>query len=133
MRVTTKLIVATHKAAPMPNDPIYLPLLVGADFNSNPEGYVQDNTGTNISSLNSMYCELTGLFWAWKNLDADNIGLVHYRRFFKGQNGEAITGSEIETLLRGYKIILPTKRRYYIETLYSHYVHTHNNEEIDET
>ena len=68
-----------------------------------------------------------------KNLNADNIGLVHYRRLFKGKDGQAISGSEVDTLLSGYKVILPKKRRYYIETLYSHYVHTHNNEEIDET
>lgn len=131
--MATKIIVATHKEAPMPADAMYLPLLVGADINKAVEGYTPDNTGENISSLNPMYCELTGLYWAWKNLNADNIGLVHYRRLFKGKDGQAISGSEVDTLLSGYKVILPKKRRYYIETLYSHYVHTHNNEEIDET
>ena len=131
--MSTKIIVAAHKEASMPADTMYLPVLVGADINSMVEGYTPDNTGDNISSLNPMYCELTGLYWAWKNLEADNIGLVHYRRLFKGKDGQAISGKETETLLNAYKIILPTKRRYYIETLYSHYVHTHNNEEIDET
>ncbi len=131
--VRNKIIVASHKKADMPSDSMYLPLLVGADINKPVENYTADNSGDNISSLNPMYCELTGLYWAWKNLDADNIGLVHYRRYFKGKDGQAITGGEVDTLLKGYKIILPTKRRYYIETLYSHYVHTHNNEEIDET
>ncbi len=131
--MATKIIVAAHKKADMPEDAMYLPVLVGADINSNVDGYTPDNTGENISSLNPMYCELTGLYWAWKNLEADNIGLVHYRRLFMGKDGQAITGSEVDTLLKGYKIILPKKRRYYIESLYSHYVHTHNNEEIDET
>ena len=36
----------------------------------------------NISEKNPYYCELTGLYWAWKNLDAEYIGLVHYRRYF---------------------------------------------------
>ena len=131
--VATRIVVATHKEAPMPVDNMYLPVLVGADINSAVEGYTPDNTGENISSLNPMYSELTGLYWAWKNLDADNIGLVHYRRYFMGKSGKAISGNEVDTLLSGYKIILPKKRRYFIETLYSHYVHTHNDEEIDVT
>ena len=83
-----KLIVATHKKYWMPEDPMYLPIHVGAegktDENGSPLdlGYVKDNTGDNISSKNANYCELTGLYWAWKNLTADYIGLVHYRRQF---------------------------------------------------
>ena len=40
----------------------------------------------NISQLNPYYCELTGLYWAWKNLDCDYLGLVHYRRYFTKKN-----------------------------------------------
>ena len=54
-----------------------------------------DNTGENISTKNVNYCELTGLFWLWKQLQsnrnvgreqmqvvskADYYGLFHYRR-----------------------------------------------------
>ena len=34
-------------------------------------------TGDHISSKNPNYCELTGLYWAWKNLDCEYIGLCH--------------------------------------------------------
>ena len=47
-------------------------------------GYQPDNIGDNISSKNPSFCELTGLYWAWKNLDNEYLGLAHYRRHFKG-------------------------------------------------
>ena len=65
----------------MPQDDMYLPVHVGAS-GKNDLGYTKDNTGENISELNPSFCELTGLYWAWKNLDADYIGLAHYRRHF---------------------------------------------------
>jgi len=85
---SVKVIIATHKKYRMPNDDMYLPLYVGAEGKKDRKGdelnlgYVKDNTGENISSLNPSFCELTGLYWAWKNLVVDYIGLVHYRRYF---------------------------------------------------
>ena len=62
MKVT--VIVAAHKPYAMPNDPLYLPLHVGAQ-GKEPFGFVGDNTGENISAKNPTFCELTGLYWAW--------------------------------------------------------------------
>ena len=76
-----KMIVATHKKYQMPKDKMYLPIQVGAKGKED-LGYQKDNEGENISSKNPYYSELTGLYWAWKNLDADYIGLSHYRRYF---------------------------------------------------
>lgn len=79
--MSIKIIIAAHKKYWMPTDPVYLPVHVGAEGKAS-IGYTPDNTGDNISSKNPHFCELTGLYWAWKNLDADYLGLVHYRRYF---------------------------------------------------
>lgn len=132
-----KVLVAAHKPYKMPEDEMYLPLHVGAEGKES-IGYVGDNTGTNISLKNPYYCELTGLYWAWKNLDADYIGLAHYRRHFRGTSKSkdkfacVLTRKEAEVLLTQYKVIVPQKRRYYIESLYSHYAHTHYAEHLDQ-
>ena len=82
MEKNIKVIVAAHKKYQMPENEMYIPVQVGAEGKEKIEGYTQDNTGDNISSKNPYFCELTGLYWAWKNLDADYKGLVHYRRYF---------------------------------------------------
>ena len=135
MKVT--VIVAAHKPYAMPSDPLYLPLHVGAE-GKEPFGFTGDNTGENISAKNPTFCELTGLYWAWKNLDADYIGLAHYRRHFRGKGkGEPVdcvlTEAEAVRLLDGKDGLLPKKRKYYIETLYSHYAHTMHVEPLDIT
>ncbi|MBP3597209.1 MAG: DUF4422 domain-containing protein [Clostridia bacterium] len=137
-----KIIVATHQKYQMPKDTMYLPIHVGAEGNDN-IGYKKDNIGENISIKNPYFCELTGLYWAWKNLDAEYIGLTHYRRHFtvnnKIPNNEedkfkiVLSQNELEKKLKKTDIILPKKRKYFIETLYSHYKHTMYVEPLDET
>ncbi|WP_251213098.1 DUF4422 domain-containing protein [Adlercreutzia murintestinalis] len=39
-----------------------------------------DNVGDNISERNPSFCELTTLYWAWKNVQADYYSFCHYRR-----------------------------------------------------
>ncbi len=139
------VVVATHKVFDMPKDKMYIPLHVGAegkvDENGNPLdlGYQKDNTGDNISDKNSQFCELTGLYWAWKNLDAEYLGLVHYRRHFKSlrrKNSEnrfdnVLRYKELRPLLDDHAVFVTKKRRYYIETLEQHYAHNHFIKELD--
>ncbi len=131
-----KVLVATHKKYWMPEDACYLPLHVGRE-GKNDLGYVGDNTGDNISNKNANYCELTGLYWAWKNLNCEYIGLCHYRRYFAKKEKvrdkkERIMGAhDYESLLEKYDVILPTKRNYYIETVRSQYEHAHVKSDLD--
>lgn len=140
---SVKIIVATHKKYQMPNDEIYIPLHVGAEGKKDDSGnildlgYIKDNTGDNISYLNSSFCELTGLYWAWKNLNADYIGLAHYRRHFslydRNSFENILSYEQLKPYLGKIKVFVPKKRKYYIESLYSHYAHTHYAIHLDET
>ena len=138
VRMDIKIIVATHKKYWMPSDDIYLPVHVGKKGKTD-LGYQGDDTGDNISDKNTNYCELTGLYWAWKNLKADYKGLSHYRRHFmvKGSKGtkeeKVINRQQLEELLKKTDIILPNPRNYFIETNYSQYVHAHHAQDLDVT
>lgn len=138
-----KIIVATHKKYSMPHDALYLPVEVGAAMHEKKTGYQPDNVGKNISKKNPSFCELTGLYWAWKNLKNDYIGLVHYRRYFAskpflGKNEKerlksVLSLKEASKILEETDIILPKKRNYIIENLYDHYRHTMYVEPLDMT
>lgn len=86
MDLKTRILIAMQKDSVYPSEDIYAPILVGANLlnTNNLRGwrYGADNEGVNISSKNRFYCELTAIYWAWKNLkDVDVIGLCHYRRY----------------------------------------------------
>ncbi|MGL5902325.1 MAG: DUF4422 domain-containing protein [Cetobacterium sp.] len=136
-----KILVATHKRYEMPKDSMYISIHVGRDGKEE-LGYLGDNSGDNISLKNKNYCELTGLYWAWKNLECDYIGLCHYRRYFSIKNiiekylnknnkfNLILNRKEVESLLENCDIVLPKKRNYYIETVYSHYKNAHYEKDM---
>lgn len=133
-----KVLVAAHKAYWMPDDPVYVPLQVGAALHPN-LGYTRDDTGDNISRKNPNYCELTGLYWAWKNLECDYIGLCHYRRYFGrhffaaslNKKKKAIFKRlDYERLLQEYDIILPKPNIFYKSTVRKHYAQFHHIEDL---
>ncbi|MEE1274708.1 MAG: DUF4422 domain-containing protein [Olegusella sp.] len=136
------IAVASHKAYRMPEDDIYLPLQVGAALHPGLElGWQRDDEGDNISQKNGSYSELTGLYWLWKNRNADYKGLVHYRRLL-GTNDAAhrhakdpynrlVRKDELLRLLSQKDIIVARRRNYYIETVYNHYSHTFDGCQFD--
>lgn len=94
----------------------YVPIFVGASINDNWKGldYITDNTGDNISDKNKTFCELTALYWIWKNINEDIIGLAHYRRYLSENmlicNTQNIISEDKATLLlKEYDLLLPKK------------------------
>ena len=82
--MNVKILVCYHKQDVMATQDPYMPIHVGKALHPELDLGIQgDNTGDNISDKNGSYCELTGMYWAWKNLkNVDIIGLCHYRRYF---------------------------------------------------
>ena len=124
------IFVATHVKFTPPKNPIYIPLHVGRsgkqDF-----GYLGDDTGENISDLNFLYGELTGLFWIWQNIDnLDYVGLCHYRRYFCNSENNIMQEQEYLEILEQYDAIVS----YHLEcegTYYQHFGRAHNSRDLD--
>lgn len=98
--------------------------------------YIYDDIGDNISKKNENYCELTGLYWIWKNTDDEFLGLIHYRRFFTHNSFSAnsryfYTIDELNELLNYNEIIVSEKIYLSDQTLYDDYVHYHYQKDID--
>lgn len=62
-----------------------IPIQVGAELTMEKVCAQRDDQGMNISGKNGNYCELTALYWLWKNClsrpgKEEYYGLFHYRR-----------------------------------------------------
>lgn len=128
-----KIIVVTHKEYDMPEDSIYFPICVGVGIPKLSHKFQPDNTGINISDKNCTYCELTAIFWAWKNLppEVEYIGVTHYRRHFSIDKRAAtldhvVSGKQLEDLFAKYgdDTIITTPFRHYFESIEDHYIHS---------
>lgn len=78
-----QIISVFHKSFPHSEAPIYFNMQVGKALSKETLPFTGDDTGDHISELNPFFCELTALYWMWKNQPLpDYIGLCHYRRYF---------------------------------------------------
>lgn len=78
-----------------------IPIQVGAALTEQRICEICDDTGENISEKNRNYCELTALYWIWKNDRSDYVGLGHYRRHFELNEKQLrqIVSSDIDVVL----------------------------------
>lgn len=120
----------------------YKILHVGTNDDRLPE-YLSDDIGDNISKKNTNFCELTALYWIWKNGEehgSDITGLVHYRRYFTNRFGDffytyfnkkpkVLDYSQIEKCLRRYDIVLPIPEKI-MRTVRQSYADVHNDEDL---
>ena len=119
-----KLFVCCHKEEQVPAQPLLVPIQVGAALSDKHfENFLHDDKGENISAKNRSYCELTALFWMWKNVQADYYGLFHYRRYLypdtkahlpyricaaaTDKQLDALGFGRFESLIPEYDIIMP--------------------------
>lgn len=96
-----KILVSYHKPWGLLKDDILTPIHCGralslktckdgniksADYQWLLDNMLGDDTGDNISARNREFCELTSIYWVWKNYDKlgnpDYIGFMSYRRAF---------------------------------------------------
>ena len=88
-RPSIKIFVVYHLPRPLLNTRPFIPIQVGSALDI-PGVKFRDNFGEQIAHKNANFCELTAHYWIWKNVEADYVGLCHYRRIpsFSGRRGE---------------------------------------------
>lgn len=142
MSATLKILVCYHKPAKLYKDDIYIPIHLGRalateasqdgkmsneDYQWMLDNMIGDDTGDNISHLNRYFCELTAIYWAWKNYDKlgnpDYIGLMHYRRIFEKQ--------DIEDAVN-YDITAPFDKAYDGKNIGEQFSNVHHTEDLNE-
>lgn len=124
-----RIYTMTHKPFDAPKNSLYIPLHVGRqgaeDF-----GYIGDDTGDNISGMNCYYSELTGIYWLWKNVRCDILGVCHYRRYLLNDDGYPFTEDAILPLLSRYDLIT-TKVLELNNSYYYGYCANHHQKDLD--
>ena len=123
----------------------YRVLHVGKNMNCD-TAYLRDDTGDEISEKNANFCELTGLYWIWKNgveKPSEITGLVHYRRYFTdrlsdllytylGIKPKVIDYKVLENSLQSVDIILPVREKI-LRTVAQSYADVHYEEDLEFT
>lgn len=130
---TGNIYVITHKPLEFSLPEHYQKLYVGAKKLSQEEkqklkGYSFDDEGDSISGKNASYCELTGLYWIWKNQQADIVGISHYRRFFV-EGEETLSWEQAERMLEESDV--GVAQRWWVPgTVQKHFARCHNKEDL---
>lgn len=113
------IYIVAHKAFEMPKKVTeggYTPIFVGGgkEYARSNNSLTDDKGNDQISFKNPTFCELTALYWMWKNdKQSEYIGLNHYRRYFLSDvSHQILTSSEVDSLMSMYDVILSSKIRF---------------------
>jgi hypothetical protein len=91
--------------------------------------YTHDDTNDNISHLNNWFGQTTGLYWVWKNVNKDHVGICTYRLFWNEEELKKLSVDE-NTIIVPKSININTAVPYN-ETgdynIVSHYIHCHGD------
>lgn len=82
-------MVTSHldKPSNFKDEKLLIPIQAGAALTDIKKYEIRDNIGNNISDRNKTLCELTAIYWIWKNSHSTKYkGLCHYRRHFNLDN-----------------------------------------------
>ena len=109
-----RMFVVGHKPFSYVQNAEYIPIQVAKPFTQIDMGILSDDTGDNIALKNQNYCELTAMYWIWKNYaqleEIKYVGLCHYRRYLVlGENAKLIDGDQVSNILSKCDFILPQK------------------------
>lgn len=123
------IVVAAHRKFDPPKLDDCYHIIKSGSYYEKIDGYICDDEGENLSVYQPILCELSSLYYAYKNRTYDILGLNHYRRYFLDKKTKRILGNEkIEELLNEYDVILPPKKRYYVVTPTQHFIYgLHHN------
>lgn len=83
-------------------------IFAGSAIDNDSRHILTDDKGDNISVKNRKYCELTVMYWIWKNTDSEYIGLSHYRRRFDEEVIELILKGNVDCILTIPMINVPS-------------------------
>lgn len=106
----TAIFVVEHKKYNCIHVKPYKTIAVGS--NTDFDYDYEDSQGESITELNPYINECTALYWIWKNIDKEIVGLSHYRRYFYNyelkQRANVLDEYSIKKIFsEGYEIILP--------------------------
>lgn len=107
-------------------DKCYKTIRVGK-YGESDSAILSDRSGDSIYQKNPNYCELTALYWIWKNdKNSEYVGLCHYRRYFtKYSISRNIKGilkeKDFVDLLNKYNVLV-AKKEYSYRGVYEAYL-----------
>lgn len=125
-------ICISHKYSDILEDDSFFHVQVGAANNQTDLSIHRDDQGDNISRKNPNYCELTGLYWFWKNElpNYDVVVLNHYRRLFLNDDEEKLSYQDIEKIFQSYDVFVPYPKHYPV-SITQQYQIMHESKDFD--